>query len=739
MSLLFPLFFAAAAAITVPILLHLLRQRARNSQLFSSLMFLRPSVPRVRPKTRVENLLLLLLRCLALILLALAFSRPFWNESDFLTASQGGRTLILVDTSASMNRAGLWTQAQDLVTQTIAQAAPNERLAVVGFDRSLRLVVDFEPWSKQPALSRQTYAQTLVKHLTPGNSGTDLGAALTRAIELLSDDEAAVGDDKSPKRLVLISDLQSGRGLDALRNTNWPEGLELTISSVKSSQPTNAGLSLVSPAQGLAPELGDQRQRVRVTNDSHSTSQAFEIAWSDGIGAPVSVTVPPGNARVVRAPARPPGQPGYALILRGDDHGFDNTLYVTADTPADAPVLYFGDDQIDDPNGLAYFLVHALQPTRALAPRITAKNLNQPIEEMSRFNWVVVSGTPSAAVAEQLADYSKKGGSLMAVLRQASDAAWLGQLSGTSITAEEAQVTGYALIGRVDFTHPLLRPFELAQFGDFSKIHVWHYRKVTPPKTAKVMAWYDDHQPAWFELNVGEGRCLIMTSGWHPADSQLALSTKFVPLIYTELQRSGKMTPRLNQVIIGDTSTIPAEVTSVIGPLTATELKNSYTPTTNQLAAQPTNAAHANALPLGVTNQLITPGIYRLQTTSGPVIVAANVDPTESHTAPIELETLEALGVNIAHANSAYARPATANSAATSPALAVEAIEAAEATLAKRRLLKVTEVEGQQKLWLWILAGVLGLLILESLIAGRAKNISKTSTTPPVVSTGATS
>ena len=44
---------------------------------FSTLMFLQPSPPRVTRRSRLENLLLLALRCLALCLLGLGFARPF--------------------------------------------------------------------------------------------------------------------------------------------------------------------------------------------------------------------------------------------------------------------------------------------------------------------------------------------------------------------------------------------------------------------------------------------------------------------------------------------------------------------------------------------------------------------------------------------------------------------------------------------------------------------------------------
>lgn len=682
MSVLFPLFFAAAAAVIAPILLHLLRHRARNLQPFSSLMFLRPSPPRMQPKTRVENLPLLLLRCLVLILLAIAFARPLWQGSELFTSEQKGRTLILLDTSASMSRSGLWQQAMTHLDQAIDD--PEQRVAIMAFDRTLRPLLAFEDWAGQPPAARVELARTRVRGLVPGSAGSDIALALAGAADLISDDETAVPKAQGRKRIVLISDLQGGRGLDALRSATWPEGLGLSIRQVTSTQPTNAGLSLVSEATGLMPEADDQRPRVRVANDAASKTQTFTLAWSDGVGTPENVSVPPGSTRVVRAPARPAGKPGTAVVLGGDDHAFDNTLYLTAAAPADVPVLYLGNDAVDDPTGLHYFLKHALQPTRVLAPRLSSNGLGNQAEDLNRFNWVVVGGEPSAAMAEQLSAHVRGGAAITVVLRAAGDVAWLERLTGHAFKAEEARVDGFALIGRVDFAHPLLRPFEVARFGDFTKIHVWHHRTVTPPPTAQVLAWYDDGKPAWFELSVGKGRVLVLTSGWHPADSQLALSTKFVPLIYTELQRSGKITPRPTQVIIGDAASMPAGAQTISGPLASAAA----------LAAPAT-------VPVTVSD-IIQQGLYRIQTADGALLVAANVDPLESHTAPLALETLEALGVSIADADAAAAAAA------------------AEAARTSERKLKVAELEARQKSWLWLLAAAFVVLISETVVAGMA-------------------
>jgi hypothetical protein len=75
MSWLFPLYLAGAAAVIVPILLHLRRQPPKDRVAFSSLMFLEETERQPTRRRRLENWLLLLARCLILIL-------PNWKSKE---------------------------------------------------------------------------------------------------------------------------------------------------------------------------------------------------------------------------------------------------------------------------------------------------------------------------------------------------------------------------------------------------------------------------------------------------------------------------------------------------------------------------------------------------------------------------------------------------------------------------------------------------------------------------------
>src|SRR4029453_8696932 len=76
-SFLSPLFLGAALAVAVPVVLHLFRRRTDVVVDFSSVRLLeRVPIERQR-RRRLREIILLILRVTALVLLALAFARPY--------------------------------------------------------------------------------------------------------------------------------------------------------------------------------------------------------------------------------------------------------------------------------------------------------------------------------------------------------------------------------------------------------------------------------------------------------------------------------------------------------------------------------------------------------------------------------------------------------------------------------------------------------------------------------------
>ena len=112
MGLLTPWFLAGLAALAIPVLLHLTRRRAKQRSSFPRSCFLSQVPYRSLRRRRLEEMLLLALRCAALALLVFAFARPLLPGSPLGAAGVEQTELILaVDRSASMSVGDRWTRA----------------------------------------------------------------------------------------------------------------------------------------------------------------------------------------------------------------------------------------------------------------------------------------------------------------------------------------------------------------------------------------------------------------------------------------------------------------------------------------------------------------------------------------------------------------------------------------------------------------------------------------------------
>ena len=239
MSFLAPLFLIGGLAIAGPIIYHLVRRTTREKTLFSSLMFLLPSPPRLSKRHRLEHILLLILRCVALGLLAFGFARPFLRQAPINdpTAAQPKRIVVLVDTSASMRRDGVWAAARQKVEEVLRRTGPADNVALYPFDQKATALVSFEDWTRTAPGDRVAFTVGRLGAISPTWFGTHLGNALVTAAEALGENEDGKASP-GPRQIVLVSDLQAGSRLDALQAYEWPKGIELFVEPVKARNVT---------------------------------------------------------------------------------------------------------------------------------------------------------------------------------------------------------------------------------------------------------------------------------------------------------------------------------------------------------------------------------------------------------------------------------------------------------------------------------------------------------------------
>jgi hypothetical protein len=688
MSFLAPLFLLGALTVALPVLFHLARRTTRERKMFSALMFLKPAPPRLTHRNRLEHLLLLALRCLAIGLLAAGFARPFLKKAvPVLNVGRvPTRTIILVDTSASMRRDGLWTEARRRAEAAIRDASPQDPLALFTFDRRLTPLVSFAEWNSTATAERAALAIRRLGDASPGWAATHLDHALTQAAELLLHEQEPKVD---AQKVVLITDLQAGSRTAALQGYEWPKQVALVTERVASRAPGNASLHWLTDSTA-GQSGGETNVRVRVSNEADSRQGQFQVGWADDagnyVGTAQEIHLPAGQSRVATFPRDPPSTNATRIVLRGDTEPFDNTLFLAPPQAAHITVLYLGGDADSDTTKPLFFLRRALQQTgRLMIDVVSAKpGAAWPDAQVRAAGMLVLTEALPADQAQVLRDEVAKGKTLLFAPMNVAAAPTLARLAGLpEVRMQEAKPASYAMLGEMDFHHPLLALFADARFNNFTGIHVWNYRRIEAGDLpgARILARFDQGDPAWVELPVGKGRVLILTSGWHPADSQLALSTKFVPLLYSALELGGALSLAPVQGLVGD-------------PVSLASLTLSTNDTVTVI--RPDGSRATLAAGTQVLEDTSLPGVYRLTSGLQSALLALNLDRAESRTAPMAADEWARLGVAGTTASSKAVREGP-----------------------RPETMKNAEIEQNQKLWRWFILATLGLLLVETWLAGR--------------------
>ena len=700
MSFLAPLYAAGILAVSLPILFHLVRRIPRERVAFSSLIFLSPSPLRVTRRSRLENLWLLFLRGLAICMLALAFARPFFRNTSHAPVAQhaGERVVLLVDSSASMRRDRLWDQAVQQVLTEVDQCDANDQVALVAFDSHIRPLITFSEWDNTANGSRRQMIRSALDDLKPSWRATHLDAALTAASDLLSRDAGAESDSTAAaKRIVLISDLQQGSRLTGLRAHRWPTEIEVSIATITPTATTNAGLQIVAPGLEDRHTRDAGTVRVRIDNAADSQRDRFQIGWVETAAesdkkptsdnARIDVYVPAGQSRIVQAPPRPAEVEAAYLKLTGDDQEFDNVAYHVAAKPAEMKIWYLGDDTGEDPQKPRYFLERALADTPARHVEIIAPDETEFVAAPGDIAMAVVTAQPTAEQIATLQQFLSNGGTILYSLPSVAASEELSQLiGGQSITATEADTDTYAMLEDIQFDHPLFTSFSESRFSDFTKIRFWKHRRIDEAALpgAEILARFDDGAAALVDVPAGKGRLLLFTSGWHPEESQLALSSKFAPLLNAILERSAGISAELPAYYVGDAVVCTLDE----GGGGEGEI----------VLAAPDAVQTQLAFNGRSTDATDTPGIYRFQRGDRSQAFAVNLPPQESKTAALPVEQLEQLGLVLQRTPTAA--------------------ELAQQEQQQRQL-KNRELESRQKLWHWLVLAALVVLILETWWAGR--------------------
>ena len=715
MNFLNPLLLLAGLGIALPILAHLLNRHQVKRTDWAAMQFLNRNV-RVRSRQlRLRDMILLCLRCLAILLLVAALAKPFMEDAGEVPSGIGeSRVGVVIGLDASYSMAhsdGTSTRFEraiekiGMITENIHPGDPVCLVLLGAEQRVLARNVAFAPGKFDELLSSE--------RVSPESLDLD---SVPKTLKALAESMEA-----PQKQIFLVTDMQAS---DWEKQPAWlgaafenlAESASTTIVPVLGGSDNLAmtGLELVS---GVLREGTVARYRATVRNCGPNPVQNVMVkGLTDGITVD-NKTIPmiaPGSSESVSLfiNFRNAGPVRISAELEQDALLEDNTRRTVAIIRDKVSVLNVEGES----GGFSSFIAAAL---RARGGDSGQENfsvqsvswIDLPSQDLANFDVVILQNVPDITPEQALAfeSYVRAGNGLIWFAGDNIDAAaWnkRSALDGVSLlpaVIEQTVSTSDALgVGRpLDPTvpdHPVCRPLRSLPEDLLSETRLRKILQVKPAASSStILSLAGTAAPVLLEHSVGRGQVFMFTTSADSAWNNMAVTPVFPMVLQqmvTYLTAREFETPRL----VGDSLSL-----SYVDQPDASE------------AVFDTPSGDTIAVPvLEYRNQYVAlldhageSGFYlaRVSLQAPGMPVAVNVDTAESDVRSQSMAEVARRfeGTDIVVAQS-------------------------EAGL----LDAVGQSRSGRSFWFLLLLSVLGLLIVESLLAGRKPkgSAAKSNSTP---------
>ncbi|HEX7176373.1 MAG TPA: BatA domain-containing protein [Pyrinomonadaceae bacterium] len=682
MSFLNPLFLLGLAAVAAPILVHLVRRtRARRVE-FPALVFVRQIPQRTIRRRTLHNLLLLLLRCLAVLLVVFAFTRPFFSGAGASAETETTRaTVFLIDSSLSMRHADHFSEAVRRADTILGELPEDERVALVRFGEGYEVLSEFT--------AEKHRVRAALAGLGAGFEGTDYEQALRGAESLFTDLRAG-----GAKRVFLISDFQAA-GWQAARATfRLRDDIRLALIDVGGKETTpNVAVTNVEARGVVYGQKYVDKVAVHLSNfgDVARERVGVDLQVNDQTVEKREISLAARDSRVVEFTGFNLGEgPNRCAVrLRADDFEHDNQFYFTlrGETPAKAVII----DSAARGLGDSFYLQSALSAGEGLPFAFSVKSAGAlDPADVAGYSLVVLNdaGNISGALAEAVVKFVESGGPVIVATgpntRAESFNRALERVAPVRLTdAVQLQRGESAAVTDVKTAHPV---FEIFRGGaTLSSARVFGYHRSEPRERAVVLARFEDGSPALVESSAGAaGRVLLFTSTLGMNWNDLPLTPLYLPLVQQMVRYLGEREAvawhRLGQ-------------TFTVARASGGEPPAIDTPSEERLKTG-TRTPDGDLLVTGRE-----PGFYRLRYEGRPDFAAVNVDGREGDFAKLNTDEFLA-GVTGGDAGASAEAEADADARVSG-----------------------AEIEARQRVWWPLLVAALLLFAAEAVLARRTKMV----------------
>jgi uncharacterized membrane protein len=538
------------AGIAVPIIIHLLYRKHRKETDWAAMELLRRALVIRSGQVKLEDYLILFLRCLALALLAFALLRPIMNSAESLVGGKKVGMIVAIDASLSMGHGehSRFERALEKARQIVKTAREGDPISIV--------LMSNRP---QVLLRGTGYVPAQVEELFKSKTAaTPYGLNLERNLDLLNELAAEI---KTPgKEVFIVTDSQE---LDwANLSTNARASFErltkgASVYAIPSGSDGEENLSLerLSYSSGSLRKSGSARFTAHVRNTGRRATDggAVEFFVGNELSKRLAVgPIEPGQARGLDffVSFDKPGDIRLKAQLSQDDLVADNVRHAVARVTSSVRVLSVENPAAGGARGEvadAYYAVRAMrlkdrgEDSPIKITQIEAGDL--AAEQLGDYDVILLANVPepSPETATRIRKFVERGGGLIVFTGSRVDGALYNERFGKGadglLPASIGKVASFTgeggwSIGPVKSDHLLAGLVsrmneKLLDSARFSKVVA-----VEPaPGSETILSIAETNTPLLLSRKVGAGTVLLFTTSADQTWSSFAVHPLYAMLM----------------------------------------------------------------------------------------------------------------------------------------------------------------------------------------------------------------
>ena len=665
------------SAVAIPIIIHLLNQFQVKQVTWAAMRFLRESIEKNQRRLQLEDILLLLLRCLLVILLILALSRPTYQANGNLSASHQVAAVMIIDDSYSM---GLTNGIQTSLER--AQTAAEQILAAFPSGSSSALF--FAADNVNPVVALPTFDFNLlrarIRQAKLTDRATDLTSALQLAVTTLQKHEG-----NESKEIYVITDGQANGwpSIDQIKDQLAQITKQMTVHIVLVGDAAESNLAVTNLRLegGMAPVNQPLRCSIEVANGSDTEARDVRVTLNvddqPAVDESIIDSIPANSSRTVAlfAKLRTDGYHTITAQIPHDRLPSDDQRTIAVRAVREVKVLLVDGSSTDTPaQADDFFVRNALVPVAPAdvsqyyikTTTITASQLvGTTLDDYDAVFFLDVDQIDPAAVST-LTSYVHQGGGLVIFPGPACNIDFYNQelshddllparLSPYKGDTNTSHTDTFFTLQTHGYDHPITTLWNDSSAGTLASIHFYAYYPLAPTPWKKptdgaptpaageprvILHFAQNDDPAAVEHTYGSGRVILFSSTPTTAWNDLPVHQAFVPLMQRVL---GSIIERQDEglnIRVGAPFSYTVN-NDFLGKDFSVSVPGQTDPP--RVAGQ---VILANGLPTVKFDDTDEAGPYRVSVATDPETViyfAAQSDPAESNLTPLSADQLKAL------------------------------------------------------------------------------------------------